>query len=438
MKAFIKKFAIGKLFGNLNIEIDFEEKAKIIVGENGCGKTTILNIIYYTLCNNDTEFLKLKYYDFQNIELVFSDNTEIQFTKKDIIAWEAVRLPIEIRRLYRFLPADKVKKIIDDTKMGKNLKETEEILKNYGVNISRFKKYIEDISGQEKMKNSMQSARKTICEKVPGKILYLPTFRRIEDDLRSLDVSDSYTRRLSAEIGINFGMKDVENLLDKTTKKIKESYRNGFSKIFTEMMFDFYDDRQMKNEKFKNKEAIITVVKRMDKSLIDSKTKDSIIEKIENYVKNDMASPEYNYFFNKLCIVFEEQIKIENALHEFEKKCNYYLVNKEVQIDNNTLEFTIHEKRGMRRKIELEQLSSGEKQMVALFAKLYLDDENEYVILFDEPEISLSLKWQKTYLEDIYNMEKCKFLLAVTHSPFVFDNALDKYAVSMEYYIEGN
>ena len=278
MNTFIKKFAIGKLFGNLNIDIDFDEKAKIIVGENGCGKTTILNIIYYTLCNNDTEFLKLKYYDFQNIELVFADNTKIEFTKKDIIAWEAVRLPIEIRRLYRFLSPDKVKKIIDDTKMGKNLKETEEILKNYGVNILRFKKYIEDISGQEKMKNSMQAARKTICEKVPGKVLYLPTFRRIEDDLRSLDVSDSYTRRLSAEVGINFGMKDVKNLLDKTTKRIQESYRNGFSKIFTEMMFDFYDDKQMRNKKFKDKEAIITIVKRMDGSLIDSEKKESIIE----------------------------------------------------------------------------------------------------------------------------------------------------------------
>ena len=33
---------------------------------------------------------------------------------------------------------------------------------------------------------------------------------------------------------------------------------------------------------------------------------------------------------------------------------------------------------------------------------------------------------------------KCKFLLAVTHSPFVFDNNLDKYAVSMEHYIGEN
>ena len=348
MKAFIKKFAIRKLFGNLNIDIDFEEKAKIIVGENGCGKTTILNIIYYTLCNNDTEFLKLKYYDFHNIELVFVDDTKIEFTKKDVIAWEEVRLPIEIRRLYRFLSPIKVKKIIDDTKLGKNLKETEEILRNYNVSISRFKEYIQDISEQEKMKNSMQSARKIICEKVPGKLLYLPTFRRIEDDLRSLEVSHSYTRRLSSEIGINFGMKDVENLLDKTTKKIQESYRNGFSKIFTEMMFDFYDDKQMRDERFKDKEAIITIVKRMDESLINTKKKERLIEKIESYVKTDMASPEYNYFLNKMSIIFEEQIKTENALHGFERKCNDYLVNKEVKIDKNTLELTIHERRGMR------------------------------------------------------------------------------------------
>lgn len=436
MKSFIKRFAIEGLFGNLNVKIDFDENAKIIVGENGCGKTTILNIVYYTLCNNDTEFLKLKYYDFQNIIIVFGDGVEVRFCKKDIIAWESVRLPLEIRRLYRFLSPEKVQKIIDDIQENRNIKETQNILEKYSINVARFKKYVDDISEQEKMKNSMQATRKIIREKVPGKVLYLPTFRRIEDDLKSLDVTDSYTKKLSAEIGINFGMKDVENLLEKTIKKIQESYRNGFSKIFTEIMFDFYNNKEMKNVSLQDTEAIITIINRMDDTLIVSEEKEKIINKIRQYVQTDLENQEYNYFLNKLLFVFEEQMKIESVLHQFAQKCNHYLINKEVIIDKNTLELSICEKKGMHRKIELEKLSSGEKQIVALFAKLFLDDENNYIVLFDEPEISLSIRWQQTYLEDIYSMEKCKFLLAVTHSPFVFDNNLDQYAVSIASYIE--
>lgn len=43
--------------------------------------------------------------------------------------------------------------------------------------------------------------------------------------------------------------------------------------------------------------------------------------------------------------------------------------------------------------------------------------------------------WQKQLLPDIINSKKCDFLLAVTHSPFIFDNELDKYAVGLNEYV---
>jgi hypothetical protein len=56
------------------------------------------------------------------------------------------------------------------------------------------------------------------------------------------------------------------------------------------------------------------------------------------------------------------------------------------------------------------------------------------LVLFDEPELSLSMLWQKELLPDIVNSNKCNFLLAVTHSPFIFDNELDRYAVGLNEY----
>ena len=84
----------------------------------------------------------------------------------------------------------------------------------------------------------------------------------------------------------------------------------------------------------------------------------------------------------------------------------------------------------------MESLSSGEKQIISIFSKLYLEIKKSCVILIDEPELSISMEWQRTLLPDILNSPKCLFLMAATHSPFIFDNALDIYAVALDEYVK--
>jgi predicted ATP-dependent endonuclease of OLD family len=81
--------------------------------------------------------------------------------------------------------------------------------------------------------------------------------------------------------------------------------------------------------------------------------------------------------------------------------------------------------------LQLNNLSSGEKQIVAIFAKLYLQQNKKYIILIDEPELSLAMSWQRRFLIDILESPSCHQLIAITHSPFIFDNDLDRYAESL-------
>ena len=78
-------------------------------------------------------------------------------------------------------------------------------------------------------------------------------------------------------------------------------------------------------------------------------------------------------------------------------------------------------------------LSSGEKQIVSLFSKLYLESAKKCILLIDEPELSISMKWQKMLLPDIMRSGNCRLLLTVTHSPFIFDNEFDNDAHDMWY-----
>ena len=77
-------------------------------------------------------------------------------------------------------------------------------------------------------------------------------------------------------------------------------------------------------------------------------------------------------------------------------------------------------------------LSSGEKQIISILARMILEPTKKYLVLIDEPELSLSIEWQKRFLLDIVKGQSCHQLIAITHSPFIFDNDLKSFAGSFE------
>ena len=76
----ITSFVIHGLFGYRDVHLHFPTPYKIIVGENGLGKTTIINCLYYTLSKKFDELSKIK---FQSIEIHF-ENEVIEFTHFEI------------------------------------------------------------------------------------------------------------------------------------------------------------------------------------------------------------------------------------------------------------------------------------------------------------------------------------------------------------------
>jgi predicted ATPase len=84
----------------------------------------------------------------------------------------------------------------------------------------------------------------------------------------------------------------------------------------------------------------------------------------------------------------------------------------------------------------MPMLSSGEKQIVSLFSHIYLSGKSGYLVIMDEPELSLSVPWQKRFLPDILATGRCSGLIAVTHSPFIFENELEKYTHEIDEFVE--
>ncbi|MBR1687250.1 MAG: ATP-binding protein [Prevotella sp.] len=73
------------------------------------------------------------------------------------------------------------------------------------------------------------------------------------------------------------------------------------------------------------------------------------------------------------------------------------------------------------------QLSSGEKQMLAILLTVLVEDQQPYVLFMDEPEVSLHFEWQKRLIELILELNPRVQLILTTHSPAVIMSGwLDK------------
>ncbi|MCR4957465.1 MAG: AAA family ATPase [Prevotella sp.] len=68
------------------------------------------------------------------------------------------------------------------------------------------------------------------------------------------------------------------------------------------------------------------------------------------------------------------------------------------------------------------QLSSGEKQMLAILLTVLVEDEQPYVLFMDEPEVSLHIEWQKRLIDLCLELNPNVQIILTTHSPAVIMN----------------
>jgi hypothetical protein len=288
-------------------------------------------------------------------------------------------------------------------------------------------------------------------ENLEGRILYLPTYRRIEKDIKSIfpEIEDEIqrairTRRAKAPGSqnevyvelVNFGMEDVHVLIEEKMEALRYLALSEIRSLSTRYLRDVirneantYDPNRVRDFDQRDLRRIFANV---DESLLSQPDQNkiySVIEKIktgENIEENERYVAHY---ISSLIDIGEKIALREKPVHEFARICNSYLFGKRFRFDNSGYSLPIEYGDGD--SVEMEDLSSGEKQIVSLFAHMTLDESPNNYVIIDEPELSLSVDWQQKFLQDISDLDSCAFVGAVTHSPFVFENKLDDYAVDM-------
>lgn len=436
----IKEFFINNLYDERNVCIPFHSEYKVIVAENGYGKTTILNS-FYALISGDIS--KLRKVMFDTIGLVFTDNEVISFKKSDFDAdLEFIKSHPFFEHLENRLGEDFILRLIDDVrKYPPSLMDRSSLFRHamdaMDIPAPILRDYLREIRNgrtSKRINATTQQKLDKIKNKFPFKALYLPTYRRVEEDIPTYNGKRD---RVSPQVpSINFGMSDVKSSIYEITSEILSSSVEWFSKIngqmLTQLVNGFAVTDEMR-ESILRPEAVKIVLERIGKN-ISPAHKEQILSLVNSGEILNGHEP-LIYFVSNLLKVYEQQQENDQAIQQFTRVSNKYLTDKSVIYDESNVTIEIRRKKN-NRPVDIESLSSGEKQIISLFTLLYLEKKEDLAIFFDEPELSLSIEWQRNLLPDIISSGKCKFLFATTHSPFIFENMLGENTVDLAEYIK--
>jgi predicted ATPase len=444
----IKKFRINGLHGYKDVEIDFTGPARIIIAENGAGKTTILTAIYAFL---KRDFYRLAKIRFDSIECEVTGSTgPLYVAKAELQGFEAAGShDSELEKLSRFTSNSSavIREAVNqldphDISSFGQVRVLHDIYMASPYDTEEFIVILATIKASTpEIPKSLADTTATLTHLI-GKyqLLYLPTYRRVELSGPKVQRRIPQGRRLrepESTDGIRYGLRDVQDRLAEILADIQRysnsQYRTISASIIDDALGGKIHPDSYQDEKLPDIDALRLFFSRVESDKSSTNRLD-MLKRL--YETGDIHKPDQltlRYFLSKLEAVVDRTKQLESNVENFVKQVNVYLSlsgdEKTLNYDSNQMKVVVKNV-FTEDEIDLEVLSSGEKQVISLFSHLYLEP-GQKIVLIDEPELSLSLDWQKHLLPDVINSPGCAKLLAITHSPFIFDNELDRYAGPM-------
>lgn len=473
----IEKIKIQRLFDTFDIEIPIIDNTLILVGENGSGKSTIINLIYYVLTS---QWKRLTELPFQSC-CISIDSEEYLISKNDIASYIDKREGMSngvLRFLKRRIPEKNLDILISEivqkspehwlTEQGrKDLKDLKEKYPSIPYvalrDLSREEQiYPQNNNAEDERLSSLERLMEVLSTSQEEQVLFLPTYRRIEKELSDIvpglnpdnEISEYHYKNYDFKKDmtyvelVEFGMKDVKNTFKSTLKKLDEEFRYELNKFtgshlhtILQRLYENVDISVLIGDKVDN--AIDLMLSRIGNDILSEDDQKKLRTLLDTLLDDVKSSQELTveqrisaHFLTGLLGLHKKQQEREIPVRNLVSLVNQYLGKKRLVFDSKTFNLTIRRTDTQNDcQIPLHGLSSGEKQIVSLFSHIFLSGYKQYFIVIDEPELSISLPWQRRFLQDLKDTQKCSGLIAVTHSPFIFENSLSQYAHSVDEFI---
>lgn len=441
----ITRICITGLNGRTNVKLPFTNGHCIIVGPNGSGKSIALQIISLAL---GRQWKQLATQRFDTITIEFGgESATISRTACGSIS-QTTAGPSRFGRVYRrLLEIDELEGFATADLTNSMVADRYQVLAGLPLSELRTAQRHARMQHVDKSSQAQLTAfQKALDAHQVPKTLYLPTSRRIEFDLgRFADRLPDYMRRdftdglkkssrtENFEEVLRFGMDDIQTMIAEFEKKTRDYSRNRFNKMMSSYLKEMANSQSISINDLRSfkidQNRVDEVLSRIEEGILSSDEKTEIGNIVVSLAKpqKGAGSPPFHkrwlaHFFVRLLEVDADIASLELPIRDLVRDLQKYLAPKSVSYDIESYHFSITDNYGD--EIKLGELSSGEKQLVSLLTILQLSDSKSMNVFIDEPELSLSVPWQSDFLTDIVAARSCNQLIAVTHSPFTYENSL--------------
>ncbi|WP_422463025.1 MULTISPECIES: AAA family ATPase [unclassified Endozoicomonas] len=430
----VKNFIAKNVYGYLDFNIKFKNGISFLVGGNGSGKTTALKLMNALVTPSFKELLLIIY---DRIEL------EIEFKGEKILI---------------------TSETIGDEKTLK--------ISSIG-DVIVFRSYLDFefdqfVRGSEKFDSVVETINREYSNhEIIQKITEIPTPIFLGLDRRNDIVADNSTdyyhekerwlfesskrarsaRRL-IKGSLGYSLMEIEFLVQSSYKRLRVLEERQSEKLRDEILASTFEyngldslDLSMESINWSERTKLIKRKKEIKDALSKigikgsrlSKELDKFFENLDRLIgllSDGDKGFHLEWLMNKaqieriskiVDIIDEHKSKVDNLfkpINDFVSTINdfYSDSRKEIVIDPVGQIFF---KRLNGDKCTIESLSSGERQLLVIFAHAFLNlgNKKNNVFIIDEPELSLHLRWQEKFSEIIEGLStKSQFIMA-THSP---------------------
>jgi ABC-type branched-subunit amino acid transport system ATPase component len=439
MKTRLEEFKIDGLFGlySHRIALNLTDRITIIIGPNGRGKTVCLKFIEALFRKRYTYFAEIP---FRTAEFTFtggekiilkrskepekqaaegaSTTRSIDFTlsapEKKTITWAPTTVDIRsMRELRRYIPPEWVQVSPD---LWVDHTDGEEI--TFAELLERFQvpSKLNSVLRQDLPEDLAELVNTIDCHLIETQRLLVLPSGTVEEDVEYGAYGPARRRFRGSRLAIQQKAQKLKTILKDTlttyanlSQSLDRSFpfrvfeSQGFAKLSQDLL------RQELKQLDGRREAL------MGAGILDREyhavtmpsgiIQPGVAMALEMYVKD--TTKKLDVFNNLLSMLdlFEELIEnrfIDKTLH-IDRENGFKIISK-----------TQHE-------VPLDRLSSGEQHQLILIFDLLFDVTEKSLILIDEPELSLHVAWQKTFIESLTRIIALNGfdVLLATHSPAV-------------------
>lgn len=417
---YIKSVEVTGLWDRASIKTTFDKDINILIGDNGTGKTTLINLLKSALL---AQVDVLEILPFHSLKITLrGEKQRTIYVNKNIddngqtafhyqVGKQIYDIPVVPRRrsLSLYVQAHRWPVARSTSQKHQDLRLLLEEL----VNVSWLSVYRNPITQMDE------------------------EYARIESEAGSL--VDQKLDQLCTEFALYHS-----KLTSQASELLTSFQQDVFKLLLYDDDIDRFDAGSVESIDLKHEEETLLIASELLRIKKDESSKlikrhiaelQKRIKSVQYAIKHDEGIELNDVFtlpvvrrtreISRMADVFESRRKsIFERMTRFTGIINNFFMDKYFEFgQDKEIRIVFIEREGQ---ISIGDLSSGEKQLLILLMETLIQDNQPCIYFADEPELSLHVKWQEQVLEAMKNLNDNAQLIVATHSPDIVSDFSDR------------